>query len=186
MIEHVVLVNEENEVVGTMPKSEVHSSKTPLHRAFSCFIFRPDGKFLLQQRAHSKKTWPLVWSNSCCGHPSLNEKNVDAARRRLSFEIGLTEFEILEEIAPYRYCFVRDGVMENEICPIIVGITNQTPNPNPDEVEEVAWMNWQDFVKDTVQNPQNWSEWCVEETQILTQNSRFLEIMKLVSKGNLN
>jgi isopentenyl-diphosphate delta-isomerase len=68
-IEEVVLVDEENNILGTMPKSLVHGEKTPLHRAFSAFIFNYDKKLLLQQRSHVKKTWPLAWSNSCCGHP---------------------------------------------------------------------------------------------------------------------
>lgn len=37
--ELVVLVDEENNIIGTMPKSEVHSANTPLHRAFSVFLF---------------------------------------------------------------------------------------------------------------------------------------------------
>jgi len=177
-IEEVVLVNEKNEVLGTMPKSEVHGQQTPLHRAFSCFLFYPDGSFLLQQRASSKKTWPLVWSNSCCGHPFLNEDNLTAAKRRLAFEIGITQLDFLEEIAPYRYCFVRDGVMENEICPIIVGFTSQQPSPNADEVEAVRFIQWSDFVEDTKKNPQHWSDWCVEETEILSKHPYFLELQK--------
>jgi isopentenyl-diphosphate delta-isomerase len=67
--ELVVLVDENNTVLGTMPKSEVHGAETPLHRAFSIFLFNAEKKLLLQQRSHVKKTWPLAWSNSCCGHP---------------------------------------------------------------------------------------------------------------------
>ena len=59
--ELVVLVNEQNEVIGTTPKATVHGRETPLHRAFSCFIFNDEGEFLLQQRAFSKKTWPGIW-----------------------------------------------------------------------------------------------------------------------------
>jgi isopentenyl-diphosphate delta-isomerase len=184
--ELVVLVNEQNEVIGTTPKATVHGRETPLHRAFSCFIFNDEGEFLLQQRAFSKKTWPGIWSNSCCGHPSPDEKNEDAAKRRLEFELGLTDFSYLREVAPYRYCFVRDGVMENEICPIILVITNQEPVLNPDEVEAVKWISWQDFVHDTVENPQNWSEWCVEETQILEKNSEFLALKESLGIESLS
>lgn len=74
MEEHVVLVNENNEVLGTAPKATVHTNNTPLHKAFSCFIFNSQGQLLLQQRSHIKNL-ALVWSNSVCGHPSLNEDN---------------------------------------------------------------------------------------------------------------
>ncbi|MDP2704362.1 MAG: isopentenyl-diphosphate Delta-isomerase [bacterium] len=168
MDERVVLVDEENRVQGTMPKSEVHGKETPLHRAFSAFIFK-NKNLLLQQRSHKKKTWPLVWSNSCCGHPALHETNVDAARRRLKDELGLN-IENLEEAAPYRYKAVRDGVMENEICPIIIGKTNEEPNPNSDEVEAVRWVPWKEFVKETEEHPERYSIWCVEEVAILKDN----------------
>jgi isopentenyl-diphosphate Delta-isomerase len=164
--ELVVLVDEQNNVLGTTPKANVHSAQTPLHRAFSSFIFNRKGELLLQQRSHTKKTWPLVWSNSCCGHPAPGERNVDAAKRRLKDELGLESSDI-REVAPYRYCFTRYGVMENEICPILVGTVDQEPVLNPNEVEAIRWMPWKDFVEEIHAHPENWSEWCVEEVAIL-------------------
>ena len=40
-----------------------------LHRAFSVFLFSPEGRLLLQQRAACKITFPRVWTNTCCSHP---------------------------------------------------------------------------------------------------------------------
>jgi len=175
-IELVVLVDEKNNQIGTMPKSEVHGQNTPLHRAFSAFIFNSRGQILLQQRSHLKKTWPLVWSNSCCGHPLPNESNTEAAKRRLIDELGL-KIEDIEEVAPYRYCFTRFGVMENEICPILVGFTDLEPKLNPEEVEDYIWLDWDQFLFEIGENTDGkWSEWCVEEAHILTQNSRFKEL----------
>ncbi len=175
--EMVVLVDEENNVLGTTPKSSVHSDKTPLHRAFSSFIFNSKGELLLQQRSGLKKTWPLIWSNSCCGHPAMDETNIEAAKRRLSFELGL-EIDELFEVSPYRYQFVRFGVMENEICPIIVGFTDEEVKFNPEEVEAVEWIGWVTFLKEVKANPENWSEWCVEESLILEKNEMFLNLWK--------
>src|SRR5690606_973331 len=64
----LVLVNDAGGPVGTMPKADVHHSDTPLHSAFSVFLFDDRGRTLMQQRADSKVTWPGVWSNSCCDH----------------------------------------------------------------------------------------------------------------------
>jgi len=115
--ELVVLVDEQNRTLGTMAKADVHQTRTPLHWGFSCFVFRlGSGQLLLQQRSGKKQTWPLVWSNSCCGHPGPGESSMDAARRRLRYELGLDPI-LLEEVSPYRYCFSRDGVMENEKLP---------------------------------------------------------------------
>ena len=175
MTEQVVLVDEQNNILGTMDKDKVHGKKTPLHRAFSCFIFRKkDKKLLLQQRSHKKITWPLTWSNSCCGHPQLNETNIDATIRRLQDELGI-EALFLEEVTPYRYCFTRDNVMENEICPIIVGVTDRIPKINPSEVEAIKWIDWKDFLKEI--NNEEYSPWCREEAKILDENERFKKLI---------
>src|SRR4030095_13018845 len=128
-MELVVLVDEGNNVVGTMPKGEVHQARTPLHRAFSSFIFRDrDRHLLLQQRSRTKRTWPLMWSNSCCGHPGPGESNLEAARRRLRYELAL-EPTVLEEVAPYRYCLPRDGHTEKGVCPTPGGPGRPRPPP---------------------------------------------------------
>lgn len=178
MEEHVVLVNENNEVLGTAPKATVHTNNTPLHKAFSCFIFNSQGQLLLQQRSHIKKTWPLVWSNSVCGHPSLNEDNKKAVLRRLKDELGLKEIKIYEVLPNYRYRAEKDGIVENEICPVFIGFSDQKPKINPNEVESTRWIDWQKFVKETKEKPQNWSPWCVEETQLLNQNDLFNKLYK--------
>jgi isopentenyl-diphosphate delta-isomerase len=177
--ESVVLVDDENRVLGTMPKALVHGVQTPLHRAFSSYVFRAsDKRLLLQQRSAAKHTWPLVWSNSCCGHPALGESNVDAARRRLRFELGLDP-TILEEVAPYRYCFARDGVMENEICPILVGLVDSEPVLNRAEVEAVRWIDWDEFARATEDRASGFSDWSIEQVRVLERTPRFREIVGL-------
>lgn len=177
--ELVVLVDEQGKILGTMPKGEVHQVRTPLHRAFSSFIFRAsDKQLLLQQRSGKKKTWPLMWSNSCCGHPGPGESTLDAARRRLKFELGLDP-TLLEEVAPYRYCFTKDGTMENEICPILVGIVDHEPVINRDEVEAVQWMEWSALLEEIERNPKQYSEWCIEEARILEKAPRCKELIGL-------
>jgi isopentenyl-diphosphate delta-isomerase len=176
MTEFVVLVDEQNRILGSMPKEEAHRARTPLHRAFSSFVFRAvDKQVLLQQRSAKKKTWPLMWSNSCCGHPGPGESNIDAARRRLKYELGLDP-TLLEEVAPYRYCFTKDGVMENEICPILVGLVEHDPVINPDEVEAVRWMEWNAFLEEIERNPNPYSEWCIEEARVLQEMRRRKEL----------
>jgi isopentenyl-diphosphate delta-isomerase len=177
--ELVVLVDEQNRMLGTMPKADVHQMSTPLHRGFSCFVFRLGTRqLLLQQRSRKKQTWPLVWSNSCCGHPGPGESSVDAARRRLKYELGLDPL-LLEEVSPYRYCFSRDGVMENENCPILVGIADHEPVVNPDEVEAVRWVGWKAFLDETERIPKQYSEWCIEEAKILERTPRCKELIGL-------
>lgn len=167
--ERVVLVDESNNAIGTAPKSLVHTSDTPLHRGFSAFVFDGSGRLLLQRRSAGKVTWPLTWSNSCCGHPALDESALEAAKRRLSHELGLTDVRLAVAIPDYRYRAQKDGIVENEICPVIVGVTAQSPSPRPDEVSGTRWVNWRDFVEEVRSGKTEVSPWCVEETLLLDE-----------------
>lgn len=143
--EHVVLLDNEGRSIGTAPKHCVHTADTPLHSAFSIFLFDGKGKMLAQQRALSKKTWPGIWSNACCGHPLPDESHTDAAQRRLSHELGLVNIELALALPDFQYRAEFRGIVENEICPVFVGICVQQPVPNPTEVAAVEWIGWKEF-----------------------------------------
>ena len=164
MEELVVLVNEDNEVLGTYPKATVHTQNTPLHRGFSCFLFNQKGEFLVTQRALSKKTFGGVWTNSVCGHPGPNEESIEAVKRRLQEELGMTA-ETLTKVSDYRYTFAdKSGIVENEICPIFIGVTkNIAPIDNPLEIDAWKWVAWSEFIQDIGKNPNIYSPWCREE-----------------------
>ncbi len=180
MINHglVVLVDENNRVLGTAPKLETHNANTPLHRGFSVFLFDSKGNLLLQQRSKTKKTFPLVWSNSCCGHPRLNESNIDAAKRHLEHELGIRNADVLEIIPDYRYKVSMNNVFENEICPLLVCFTDQKPTANKDEVENLRWIPWEDFLKDIADETKAYSLWSKEEAELLSKNGKFQILFK--------
>lgn len=177
MEEYIVLVDENNNVLGTAPKLASHHGNTPLHRAFSVFLFNEQGELLLQQRSHVKKTWPLVWSNSCCGHPTLEETPEQAAHRRLQFELGIRNAQLFMMLPTYRYRCEKDGIVENEICPVLVGKTTEQPVCDPDEVESTRWVAWNEWVKEIKSHPKVYSYWCVEETNLLNAKKEFQDFL---------
>ena len=177
-MEYVVLINKQNKVLGTAPKLETHNNNTPLHRGFSLFLFNKKGELLLQQRSSKKKTWPLVWSNSCCGHPSLSESNVDAAKRRAEFELGIKLKRVYEILYNFSYKVEKNGIIENEICPVLIGFSDQEPQINRNEVETAKWIYWKEFFKEIDNNPNNYSPWCILEVNLLRKNKNFLSIYK--------
>jgi isopentenyl-diphosphate delta-isomerase len=160
--ELVVLLDEAGRQVGTQEKSRVHHDRTPLHLAFSCYLFGPEGELLTSRRATTKATWPGVWTNSCCGHPSPGEPIVDAVRRRLSHELGLPLVDGLRPVLPgFRYrAVMADGTVENEICPVFVATASSRPSPLPAEVDDIAWVPWDRFVTQVLREGRDVAPWC--------------------------
>lgn len=169
----VVYVSDDGRPVGTSSKLEAHNDDTQLHSAFSVFLFNDRGELLLQQRAFSKRTWPGTWSNSCCGHVMLHENVLDAAKRRIRYELGTKAIDLKILLPDYRYRAEKDGVVENEICPVLVGMVSRPLEPNPQEVAEVRWVDWDDFLSE-IRDPHNgYSPWAVEETTLLAALPEF-------------
>src|SRR5689334_16412405 len=93
-MEHVILVDEHDNEIGTMEKMEAHR-KGVLHRAFSVILFNSKGEVLLQKRSSQKYHSAGLWTNTCCSHPRPTETMDKAVRRRLQEEMGIdaeTEF----------------------------------------------------------------------------------------------
>ena len=81
MQEKCILVNEEDDIIGSETKLSVHSGDGFRHRAFSVLIYDSKGRLLVQKRSSDKITFPNVWANSCCSRSS--EKKCPKARHKL-------------------------------------------------------------------------------------------------------
>mgnify|MGYP000504172446 CR=1 FL=1 len=155
--EKVILVNEQDEQIGLMPKLEAHE-KAVLHRAFSVFIFNDKNELMLQQRALEKYHSPGLWTNTCCSHQRDGESNIQAGKRRLQEEMGFTV--PLKETTSFIYKAPFDnGLTEHELDHILVGTYNDAPSIAEDEVVDWKWMPL-DVVKDDIQaRPEIYTEW---------------------------
>lgn len=159
--EFVVLVDEAGNAVGTASKRDVHSQHTPLHLAFSCYVFDGDDQLLLTRRATHKMTWPGVWTNSFCGHPGPGENFVEAVRRRARQELGIELAELTLALPSFRYqAVMANGVRENELCPVFTAVAAGAVQPDPNEVDSVAWVSWTAFQADVLVGRREVSPWC--------------------------
>lgn len=162
--ELVVLLDDSGLPAGTAEKSEVHTTDTPLHLAFSCHIFNDAGQVLITRRALEKKTWPGVWTNSACGHPGPGEDMREAIRRRARDELGLELTDIAEALPDFRYRAVdASGIVENEICPVFVARATADPRPSRDEVCEWQWVAPDDLATAVATTPFVFSPWLVDQ-----------------------
>ena len=164
----VVLLDRQGRSIGTAPRSSVHGTDTPLHLAFSSHLFDDSGRVLLTRRALTKRTWPGVWTNSCCGHPRPDEEPVDAIRRRVAEELGAEATGLRLVLPEFRYRATDDsGVVENEICPVWVGQLHGTLRPNPAEVMTTTWAEWDEVVALAETTPALLSPWAVQQLPLL-------------------
>ncbi|MGB8021901.1 MAG: isopentenyl-diphosphate Delta-isomerase [Candidatus Nanopelagicales bacterium] len=166
----VVLVDEHGQSIGTANRGEVHGSDTPLHLAFSCYLFDRRGRVLLTRRALGKKTWPGVWTNACCGHPRPGEAPREAVRRRLADELGLGADDLRLILPHFAYRATdASGVVENELCPVWVAVVDATPTPDPAEVAELAWVDWSAVVTAARTAPFLLSPWSALQIPLLEE-----------------
>ena len=168
-IESVVLVDEHGRAIGTAPKEQVHHARTPLHLAFSAYLFSAAGQLLLSRRAAGKRTFPGLWTNSVCGHPAPGELLPDAVRRRARAELGAGVGQVRLVLPTFAYRAEMDDVVENELCPVYVGWLDPGAvlDPDPTEVAGIDWVDWTVFASEVLAGARAVSPWCLEQVRQL-------------------
>lgn len=153
----VILVNEQDIPIGSMNKMEAHHG-AHLHRAISVFIVNSKGEWLLQQRTTEKYHSKGLWSNACCSHPAPGENTADAAIRRLKYEMGIST--PLCDLFSFKYkAELENGLTEHEIDHVFWGICDENPNPNPHEVMDYRYVDYQSLLNEVNVTPEKYSEW---------------------------
>ncbi|MBK9290566.1 MAG: isopentenyl-diphosphate Delta-isomerase [Bacteroidetes bacterium] len=155
--EFVVLVDEQDRPLGLMEKMEAHR-KALLHRAFSIFLFNNDGQMLLQQRAMTKYHSPGLWTNTCCSHPRHEETLEQATSRRLKEEMGMS-CDMRKAFDFIYKADVGQGLTEHEFDHVFIGITDDQPEINTDEVASWKYVGMKELYKDVEQHPEKYTVW---------------------------
>jgi isopentenyl-diphosphate delta-isomerase len=182
--ELIVFVDESGEPTGeTGTKLESHNLQTKLHLGFSCYIFNEVGKFLVTQRAQTKKMLPGTWTNSIGGHVMPGESMEDAIKRRAKSAVGLSVYDISCILPSYRYKTPPyDGVVENEFCPVYVARTKGRVTQNADEVAAHYWASWTDYVVKMEHEPQIFSYWAKNQYAKLNNSPTFNAYLSSLSQ----
>lgn len=208
MEDQLILVDTQDREKGTCGKLKAHQEAL-LHRAFSIFIFRkiladnPDGtrtfhyQLLIQKRAAGKYHSAGLWANSCCSHPRAGEDIEEAVYRRLTEETGLAAgpgemIPKLEEVGAFTYRADFDnGLTENEFDHVFVGWVdpekggkegeNLVLHPDPEEAEEMRFLDVEDIMKDVLLNPSAYAAWFMPALLIATDGQNFDSLNKEAS-----
>ncbi len=129
-------VNQDDQVLGVVPRAEAHSGSHKIHRSIAVIITNQAGQMLLQQRSQSKDTYPGFWTLGVTGHVDYKETYFQTARREAQEELGLklTKIEYLDKVTitlPH----------ETEIVTIYHSPLELEPtNFDQTEVKQVKWV----------------------------------------------
>ena len=177
-VSEVILLDARGRPSGTVPKRSVHHASTPLHLAFSCHVVRDDGHVLITKRALTKRTWPGVVSNACCGHPQPGETLRDAVQRHLQSELRTRAVRMAVALDDFVYrAEMNDGTIEHELCPVLVAQIDGEPEPDLEEADSFEWVPWERLRQRAMNDPESLSPWCVEQIARLPDDASSLIAM---------
>ena len=158
----VILTDLDGTPTGVADAIEAHSGEGRLHRAFSVYVFRKQGReLLIQQRSTHKRLWPLVWANTCCSHPRPGEDAVAAGQRRLREECGMSSNLAVHSSFVYRAEDPHGRGVEHEHVTILIGQVDEatTCAANALEIADWKWVPLQELRQDMQQQPDRYAPW---------------------------
>ncbi len=156
-MEEVILVDKEDNVLGTMEKMGGHRQGI-LHRAFSVLLYDSNGRILLQKRSDGKYHSSGLWTNTCCSHPLPGESLEEPTRRRRMQEMGI-DLQPRHSF-PFLYKAQLDkGLIEHELDHVFTGVFNGEPAVNRDEVQDWKYVDVEWLRQDMRMNPQSYTVW---------------------------
>ena len=143
MPEYLDLVNEQDEVVGRLPRSKC-IERGLLHRAVVVFIFNSRNQLYIQKRADDAAFYPGFWSASVLGHVSSGETYHEAAIRETREELGLLidVKEIGDFLSPKWKC--KDGT-DWEIIHVFEATVGEPKITLSDESQDGKFVSVREF-----------------------------------------
>lgn len=142
----VVVVNEKDEVIGTISRAEAHKNGIP-HRIAVVYVENLKGEILVQVRMTGRL------DHSSAGHVDPGEEYIDTAKRELKEELGMDNIEIK---------FVGRGVSEENVSGVdghrihvmqIFSCIGEPGELQKEEVRDVYWANPKEVLKEMTENP---------------------------------
>ena len=155
--EILVLVDDNDNEIGTDTRENCHSGAGKRHRAYTAFIFHK-GKMLLQQRSAKKLLWPGAWDVSFTSHVYPGETYQQAASRRALQELKAKVGE-LTDVYSFVYFAPQGANAENEFCRVLVGDFDGNVTPNQDEMMSIRWSRVSEVKMDLASHPDSYTPW---------------------------
>ena len=171
--EFVILVDENDNPIGTEEKVKCHLPDGKLHRAFTALLFDTDGRLILTRRAKEKMLWPGDWDGTFASHPRESETYVSSGERRMPEELGVEEkldyLHKFEYHVPY-----KDIGSENEICGTLIGVIDDLSKLKKidGEIDEIKSITSKELLKELEASPENYCPWMLIALKLLEKSNQ--------------
>jgi len=153
----IALVDTNDNIIGYDDKLKVHEDGL-LHRAFSILIFNDDGDMLIQRRALDKYHSGGLWTNTCCSHLPENFDMENIIHIRLKEEMGFDCQLDFQYKFTYNTKF-ENGLTEFETDHFYIGIHNDDPIIDVNEVMDWKWISYNDLSNWINKSPYEFTFW---------------------------
>lgn len=183
--EYLILVDKNDNPIGTEEKVKCHLPNGKLHRAFTVLLFNKDRNLLLTRRSSNKMLWPGDWDGTVASHPRQSETYVSSAERRLPEELGISCK--LDYLFKFEYHVPYKNIgSENEICGTLIGMVDDPSKIKPakEEISDIKWVTLDDLLEDVKKSPHLYCPWMIvalyflseSETDVLSEHRSILSV----------
>ncbi len=151
----------EGSPLGLMPRSRVHREGI-WHRAANVFLFRSDGRLLIQRRQHGKDVLPGSWDLSAAEHLKPGESYREGAARGLREELGIeahVELEPIGEVTMARLEIARVGIKDYEFQQSFRAVYDGPVSPDVREVMVTALVSRDELAVAFAERPEDFTPW---------------------------
>ena len=130
------IVDKNGNVLKLAKRSEIHSDPSLIHRVVHVLVFDKKGSLLLQKRSLNKDVAPDKWDTSVGGHVSPGEDILEAAKREMKEELGISDCRL-----NYLHTYLFSNHIESELVSAFSCIYNGKFMFNKDEIDEIAFWD---------------------------------------------
>ncbi|PJA81277.1 MAG: NUDIX hydrolase [Nitrospirae bacterium CG_4_9_14_3_um_filter_44_28] len=126
------VTDKSGKTIGIAPRAEIHGNPALIHRVVHVLVFNKKGALFLQKRSETKDVAPGKWDTSVGGHVSSGENLLEAAKREMEEELGISESSL-----EFLYSYIHTNPYETEIVHTYSCVYDGKISFNKEEIDEV-------------------------------------------------
>lgn len=143
-IEMLDLVDENDNIIGSMERNDVYARGLNNFRVINAFIKNSEGKLFIPRRQKHKRLFPLSLDVSVGGHVTSGETYDEAFAKETSEELNIDvhtiPFKVLGMLNPH-----NDGM--SSFMTVYEIESDVTPSYNPDDFVEHYWLTPEEVLR---------------------------------------